>query len=103
VGDLYREVTHHAFFRSGRDLEPRQMEMFFLACFDLDAFRRFVLESTFLERFEVDGETVERIRTDDEALLRFGFRWVRYSLLGERDLLAVRPGAHPSDQQERAQ
>lgn len=103
MGDLFREVQHHEFFRRGQDLEPRQMEMFFLACFDLDSFRRFVFESTFLERFVVDEETVEQIRTDDTALMKFGFRWVRYSLFGESRLMTVRPDNPTTDQQERAQ
>jgi hypothetical protein len=59
-----------------------------------------VFESTFLRRFEVDEETVERIRTDDVELMKFGFRWVRYSLLGDGDLMTVRPDAIPDDQQE---
>jgi Fe-S-cluster containining protein len=103
MGDLFREVQHHEFFRSGQDLDPRQMEMLFLACFDLDSFRRFVFESSFLARFVVDEKTVEQIRTDETALMKFGLRWVRYSLFGESRLMTVRPDANPSDQQERAQ
>jgi Fe-S-cluster containining protein len=103
MGELFKELQLHPFFEKGGNLTPRQMHMFFLACFDLDAFRRFVFESTFLRRFEVDEETVERIRTDDVELMKFGVRWVRYSLLGDGDLMTVRPDAIPDDQQERAQ
>ncbi len=34
----------------------------------------------------MNAEEVEQIRTDDEALLRFGFRWVRMSLFGEKTI-----------------
>ena len=47
---------------AGRKLDPRRMEMFHMACYDLDKFRSFVFESTFLERFELEPELVEQIR-----------------------------------------
>ncbi|NIQ89284.1 MAG: YkgJ family cysteine cluster protein, partial [Deltaproteobacteria bacterium] len=54
------------------------------ACYDLDKFREFVFESTLLARFEVDEDFVEEMRYDDEALLRFAFLWLRFSLFGEQ-------------------
>jgi hypothetical protein len=88
----FRSLVSHPWFIGGRQLNPPGIEMFFMATYDLDAFRRFVLESTFLRRFEVEAETVDSLRTDDEALIRFGTRWLRYSLFGE-PTIAVRPGA----------
>jgi hypothetical protein len=66
--------------------------MFFTACYDLDRFRSFVFESTFLERFELDDELVESLRNDDDALLRFAFRWLRFALFAE-PVLPVRDSA----------
>jgi len=60
--------------------------MFYLACYDTDRFRGLLLESSFLNRFEVDDEIIEKIRTDDEALLDFGFDWLRFSLFGENTI-----------------
>ncbi len=57
--------------------------MLFTACYDLDKFREFVFDSTLLQRFEVDEDFVEEMRYDDEALLRFAFLWLRFSLFGE--------------------
>jgi hypothetical protein len=88
----FREIVSHPWFIGGRQLDPKRCEIFFTACYDLDRFRAFVLESTFLERFEVDDETVAGIRDDDEALLSFAFRWLRFALFGE-PVLAVRAGA----------
>jgi Fe-S-cluster containining protein len=79
----FREIVSHPWFIGGRQLDPKRCEIFFTACYDLDRFRAFVFESTFLERFELDAETVERIRGDDDALLRFAFRWLRFALFGE--------------------
>jgi hypothetical protein len=67
------------------------MHMLFTACYDLDKFREFVFESTLLQRFEVDDDFAEEMRYSDEALLRFAFLWVRFSLFGEQTM-KVKPG-----------
>lgn len=86
MGDLFKEITLHPHFRRGGSLNPQQMEMFFTATYDLDRFRAFVFESSFLQKYEVEPETVESIRTDDEELLRFGIRWLRACLFSEPTL-----------------
>ncbi|MHC4109385.1 MAG: hypothetical protein ACYSTY_15010 [Planctomycetota bacterium] len=60
-----------------------------MACYDLDRFREFVFGSTFLQRFELEEEQVERMRDDDEELLRFAFRWLRYALFAEPTMTAL--------------
>jgi hypothetical protein len=62
--------------------------MFFTACYDLDRFREFVFGSTLLQRFDVDEDLIEAMRYDDEALLRFAFLWLRFSLFGEKTMKA---------------
>jgi Fe-S-cluster containining protein len=89
----YREIVSHPWFIGGtRRLDPKRMEMFYTGCYDLDTFRRFVFESTFLNRFELDEELVEKIRASDEELLRFAFRWLRFALFAE-PTLKIRPGS----------
>lgn len=63
-------------------LDDHIKEMFFMACYDLDRFRRFVLDSGFIQAFGVSKETAQRIKQDDVALLQFGFKW----LTGDFDL-----------------
>jgi Fe-S-cluster containining protein len=82
-GEAFKELTLHRFFDEGGVLSPAKTHMFFTACYDLDRFRRFVFDSTLLDRFEVDDDFVDEMREDDEALLRFAFLWLRYSLFGE--------------------
>jgi Fe-S-cluster containining protein len=64
--------------------------MYYMACYDLDRFRRFVLESSFLKRFDVPPEKVERLKIDDEALYRFAINWIEYGLLAQH-VLKVKP------------
>ncbi|MBF0212060.1 MAG: YkgJ family cysteine cluster protein [Magnetococcales bacterium] len=67
-------------------------EFFYMASTNPEEFRRFVFESTFLKRFDLAPETVERIRTDDEALIEFAFDWLKAILFGDKKL-ALKPEA----------
>lgn len=87
MGEEFKEITlHDAFLKGKRKLDPAKMEQFFMACYNLDKFRRFVFESTFLNRFEVPDMDVEKARTDDLALMRLGFKWVRFAIFGEKTI-----------------
>lgn len=90
MGKRFKEVAMHEWFNNGKDLSPEKIGMFFMVCYNLDEFRRMVFQSSFLEKFEVDESTVERIREDDVELLKFGFRWLKFSLFGE-PTITVRP------------
>jgi Fe-S-cluster containining protein len=91
----FREIVTHPWFIGGRKLDPRRMEMFFTACYDLDKFRSFIFDSTFLERFTVEPDLAERMRTDDIALLRFAFHWLRFALFAE-PTMTLRDDATPA-------
>jgi Fe-S-cluster containining protein len=64
-------------FPASIKLTDQAKQMFFMVSYNLDKFREFVFESTFLERFEVDEKTKEEIREDDVALLKFGVTWLK--------------------------
>lgn len=88
----FREIVSHPWFIGGRQLDPQRMEMFHTACYDLDKFRDFVFNSTFLSRFELEDSLLATLRDDDLALLRFAFRWLRFALFAE-PTMKVREGA----------
>jgi hypothetical protein len=88
----FKELTLHDFWNSGRALTAPQADMFYMACYDLDRFRRFVFESRFLQRFEVDEARVEALRSDDQELLDFAMQWLRFAIFGERSM-RMRPEA----------
>lgn len=98
----YREIVSHPWFIGGRKLGPRRMEMFHTAFFDLDKFRRFLFDSSFLERIELEDGLVEKMKTDDEALLGFAPRWLRFALFQE-PTLTVRPAAQEAANQQTAE
>ena len=86
VGEHYKELTLHPFFQKGGNLSPEKIEMFFLACYNLDSFRDFLFKSTFFDKFEVDDETRKKIEEDDVELMKFGYEWLRLALFGEKTL-----------------
>jgi hypothetical protein len=69
-------------------IDEKKQKMFYMAAYDLDAFRRFVLESRFLEVFDVEPETLAQIKEDEVALMKFGFRYLKYLLFIEESLKA---------------
>ena len=85
-GEAFKELTLNEFFDGGGKLTPEKMHMLFVGCYDLDRFRRFVFDSTLLEKFDIDEDFVEEMRNDDEALLRFSFMWLQFSLFGEKTM-----------------
>ena len=88
----FRDLVSHPWFIGGRQLDPKRMHMLYTACYDLDTFRAFVFESSFLERFELDDDVVAEIKTNDLALLKFAFLWLRFALFKE-PTVKVREGA----------
>jgi len=66
-------------------LMPGQLDLkssvaFHLACYDLDKFRSHIFEKGILEDRNLDSETLEALKTDDEALLLFGLQWIKETL-----------------------
>ncbi|MDJ0808623.1 MAG: YkgJ family cysteine cluster protein [Desulfobacterales bacterium] len=55
-------------------------KMAFMATYNIDAFRSFIFESSFLKRYRVKKERVRKMRKDDLALLGFGFEWVKLAV-----------------------
>ncbi len=88
----FKDLTLHSFWDGKQELTPRQADMFYMACYDVDRFRRFVFETRFLELLDVDEARVEAIRNDDEELLEFAIQWLRFSLFRERTMKLRRPG-----------
>jgi len=83
LGELFKQITLHDFFGKGGKLDEKKINMFFTACYNIDKFRDFVFGSSFLEKFQIDEETRNRIESDDVELLRFGYKWLRFALFGE--------------------
>lgn len=67
-------------------LSEQAKKMFFTASTNLDRFRAFVFESSFLDTYEVDEETLAKIKEDDVALMLFSYKYLASSLFGTRGM-----------------
>jgi Fe-S-cluster containining protein len=53
-------------------------KMAFMAAYNVDRFREFVFESSFLKRYRIKKALTKKLRTSDRELLLFGFEWIQY-------------------------
>lgn len=102
IGEYFKELTTHKFFQGEQELTPKKIEMFHLVCYDIDNFKRFVFESSFLDKFDVEAETLTKIKDDDVELLKFGYQWLRFALFGEATI-QVKDEIKAARQQELAE
>lgn len=77
-----RLVMRRKSFGHQASLSEAAKRMFFMASTDLDTFRSFIFESSFLQIYDLDQETIDRIKTDDVALMLFSFTYLANSLFG---------------------
>jgi uncharacterized protein len=77
-------VVHKRSFPPNIKLTEQAKQMFFLVSYNIDKFREFVFESSFLKRMPMDADTQEELRRDDVALLKFGVDWLK-NLLFRQD------------------
>jgi len=67
--------------------DPRMQDMILLSFYDPDKFRKFIFESSFLRKFKIDNDILDKVREDDLALLYFAGHWMRFALFGKIDFL----------------
>lgn len=65
------------------------LQLYFMACFDQDRFRRFIDSDTFKKNYTIDEATYEEVANDDIACMYFGFRLLRQVLFNEKTLAEV--------------
>ncbi|MDF1593952.1 MAG: YkgJ family cysteine cluster protein [Desulfobacterales bacterium] len=66
--------------RAAGPLDPESKRLFSLALYDLDRFRMHLCQKDLSGMAAIPNETLDQITTDDEALLKFAFNWIRQVL-----------------------
>ena len=61
-----------------------QGKMAFMAAYNIDRFREFVFQSSFLKRYRVKKSLIKKLRASDRELMLFGFEWIRVFVWGIR-------------------
>jgi uncharacterized protein len=70
----------------GKAPTPQARQMFFMVSTDVERLRKFVFESSFLQRYEIPAEALEIVRGSDEALICLGLDWMKNVLFNEPTL-----------------
>jgi Fe-S-cluster containining protein len=78
-------VVHKRSFPPNIKLTEQAKQMFFMVSYNIDKFRSFVFDSSFLERMPVDDKTRDQLKTDDIALFKFGVKWLKSILFKPKD------------------
>ncbi len=68
--------------------KPNEMslQLFFMASFNFDMLRRFVMSDNFKATYDLPAETYEEVAKDDIALMKLGNRLMRQALFGEKTI-----------------
>ena len=78
-------VVRKRSFPPNMKLTEQTKNMFFLVSYNIDKFREFVFESSFLQRYEIDADQLVKIKEDEIALLQYGLKWLKWLLFKEGD------------------
>lgn len=81
-----RLVMRRKSFGLQATLSDAAKRMFFMASTDLDTFRKFVFQSSFLDTYVVDEETLAKIKEDDIELMLFSFQYLANTLFGAGEM-----------------
>ncbi len=69
----------------GRPSET-SLQFFFMASYNLDNFRAFVMSENFRNTYELDDATYAALEKEDQALLQFANKMMRQVLFGEKSI-----------------
>jgi Fe-S-cluster containining protein len=81
--------------RTGKPVSAKFQDHYYQGAYNLDWFKGYIFDTDFLKVFEVEPELLERLRTDEEELLRFAFRYLKYMLRLESTLTVKMPRGCP--------
>ena len=96
MNDLFGELLQ-ARQQSGISyLNADQIELFYLACYNLDEFKKFFLEGPNLDRYMEPEEIIEKISNDDLELFKFALNWAKKKIFSGSCSFCALKGKCPS-------
>jgi Fe-S-cluster containining protein len=73
----FAELTEDEKVTSWRKVYPGGVDIFYLACYDLDRFREQVFKEKLYQMVDQSSVDQDALKTDDLALLNFAFTWLK--------------------------
>ncbi|MEK7303725.1 MAG: YkgJ family cysteine cluster protein [Pseudomonadota bacterium] len=65
----------------------RSLQLWFMACYDLDRFRDFIASTAFNEVYDIPWDEMQKILSTDNELMLFAFRFLRQTMFGEESII----------------
>ena len=65
----------------------RSLQLWFMACYDLDRFRDFIASTAFNEAYDIPWDEMQKILSTDTELMLFAFRFLRQTMFGEESIV----------------
>jgi Fe-S-cluster containining protein len=88
INDRLMTIVFHPHRDRKGELNQGQLQKVMVACYNLDLFREFVLNTPFLDIFQVDQETREKVKKDNVALLKVGIAYLKRVLFNLKQQVA---------------
>ena len=76
------------------------LQMFFMASYDIDRCRRFVMSDSVIKMYDLPDEEYDHLEKDDIELMKFGFKLMKQVFFGEMTI-KEREGAWEKRVEER--
>lgn len=71
----FNEIPNQLKLTGDKETDQKLSELFFMACYDLDKFKNFLMNNSSLcEEMNLDDQKLEQINNDDIQLMKFGFK-----------------------------
>lgn len=86
MNNLFSEITLPLRAQELDIENPDISKMIIMALYNLDKFREFIFNSSFLNRFDIDPLKVVKLQKSDEELLKFAFDWIKFGIFGQKVL-----------------
>lgn len=67
------------------EFSQKSLDLFFMVSSNLDMFRDFVFNSSFLDSYDIDPDSVRKITDNELELMKFSLKWLRFTMFGEGD------------------
>ncbi|MES9899328.1 MAG: YkgJ family cysteine cluster protein [Sedimenticola sp.] len=68
------------------NLPEATLQLFFMASYDMERFRRFVMSDQFRATYDMKDSTYDILEKEDVALMQFGVRFMKQAFFGERTI-----------------
>ena len=65
----------------------RSLQLWFMACYDLDRFRDFIASTAFNEVYDIPWDEMQKILSTDSELMQLAFRFLRQTMFGEETII----------------